>query len=85
MDLQDSADMVTLQGLWSPEKRAKMIVFREMRALRRVVESLPDPGGMERGSEKSDSLEELRDSPPAQRKFWQEERFGGRSEHPREV
>lgn len=47
MDLQIGADRAPLQGLRSPEERATTIAFWGVRALRRVLESLPSRRGAE--------------------------------------
>lgn len=50
MDFQAGADGAPSQGLWIPEERSKTTALREMRALRRVLESLPAPRGAAGGS-----------------------------------
>lgn len=59
-DLRAGPDGAPLQGLWSSEDQAKAIAFREIRALRLVLESIPAPRGAAKGSAECDGLEDAR-------------------------
>lgn len=59
-----------MQGVWSPEERDKTIAFREIRALRLVLERIPLVNGGSRRTEKKAAGEEGRGGQRRRMRCW---------------
>lgn len=60
LDLRSGVDGVPMQGVWSSVERAKTIAFRELRALRLVLEGASIPGDARGGKERVKDRRKIR-------------------------